>query len=286
MKSSAAEFVQASIRTSAPCRASVVDALTGPADSVDESIPASTPAIIELILKDRSRLHLLLRQAAGKAELASRFLAISLTAFALYGLAMSLTLGAAGYWPKLVPIADWLKHSQGSPMEFRAAPIAGQFLQGWMSGQTVHLTVAYAFGLIATSGICLPSLYFYGLLSGLRLSMSDVVLHSLKGTAVTAVALIGILPVYAVFALGALVFPVSEGLIAMTLVLGLCLPFVAGLWGTHSLFVGFTGLCNSMPEPFRAQRACFVRRLVLSWCACYTAVAPVMIYSVWQSLGG
>ena len=40
-----------------------------------------------------------------------------------------------------------------------------------------------AFGLIAASGICLPSLYFYALLAGVRMTMVDVVLHTLKSKA-------------------------------------------------------------------------------------------------------
>jgi hypothetical protein len=149
----------------------------------------------------------------------------------------------------------------------------------------VRLILAYSFGLIAASGLCLPSLYFYGLLSGLRLTMPDVVIHSLKCTAIAAVALIGILPVYSALALAAVIFPVSRDLVAMILILGMCLPFIAGLWGTRSLFVGFSNLCHTMPPEFQNQRACFLRRLILSWCACYMAVAPLMIVTVWRHLG-
>jgi hypothetical protein len=147
------------------------------------------------------------------------------------------------------------------------------------------LVIAYSVGLIAASGVCLPSLYFYGLLSGLRMTMSDVVVHTLKGCAVTAVALIGILPIYSALALGAIVLPVSHEIVSLILFLGLCLPFIAGLWGTWSLFLGFVELCHTMPPEFQANRACFLRRLMLSWCGCYTAVAPVMIVTIWRQLG-
>jgi hypothetical protein len=39
-----------------------------------------------------------------------------------------------------------------------------------------------------------------------------------------------------------------------------------------------------MPADRMANRQCFLRRLVLSWSACYSAIMPVMIYSLWQVL--
>jgi len=118
----------------------------------------------------------------------------------------------------------------------------------------------------------------------LRMSLTEVVLHTLKAKAVSAVALVGILPIYAALVLGAVVF-VNAQIVQSALGLGLILPFVAGLWGTRSLYVGFGELCDRMPKEFQANRACFLRRVILAWCGCYTAVAPVMIATVWQNLG-
>ena len=39
---------------------------------------------------------------------------------------------------------------------------------------------------------------------------------------------------------------------------------------------------DTMPADRMASRACFMRRLVLSWSACYSAIMPVMIYSLWE----
>jgi hypothetical protein len=236
--------------------------------------------IIELILKDRPRLDRLARSTPQRVDLASRLLAISLISFALYGLAMSLTFFAAQLWPQLASTVRWLNGSEPQLLTFvaNAAP-------SFMALRAARLIFAYCFGLIAATGVCLPSLYFYGLLSGLRMSMSDVAIHSLKGTAVTAVALIGILPIYSALAMGVVVFRVPRETVETILILGMWLPFIAGLWGTQSLFIGFTALCGTMPPEFQAQRACFLRRLILSWCACYMAVAPLMIHTVWQNLG-
>jgi hypothetical protein len=246
----------------------------------DEAPTFGTAQIVELILKDRRRLDHLSRATQRKVELASRLLAISLASFVLYGLAMAVTFYAARLWPQLASPVEWWNGFESSPVKFAAGGTGTQ-----LAARAVRLIVAYSFGLIAASGICLPSLYFYGLLSGLRMTMSDVVVHALKGTAVAAVALIGILPIYSAIALGAIVLPVSREWVSSVLMLGLCLPFLGGLVGTHSLFVGFVDLCHTMPLDFQAQRACLLRRLILSWCACYMAVAPLMIVTVWRHLG-
>ena len=109
------------------------------------------------------------------------------------------------------------------------------------------LTGAYAFGLVAASGVALPSLYFYCLLAGVRMSMLEVVVHAVKAKAISAVALIGILPIYVAAAMGVVIFNVGEYWLQLTMYLGLVLPFIAGLWGTASLYQGFSQLCDTMP---------------------------------------
>jgi hypothetical protein len=246
-----------------------------------EASAYSVAQLIELILKDRLRLNCLVQTDGRKLELASRLLAVALTSFALYGLAMWLTFFAARQWPQVASPARLFEGLETQLVTFVPAGSLGVRVVG----RAAQLVIAYSVGLIAASGVCLPSLYFYGLLSGLRMTMSDVVVHTLKGCAVTAVALIGILPIYSALALGAIVLPVSHEIVSLILFLGLCLPFIAGLWGTWSLFLGFVELCHTMPPEFQANRACFLRRLMLSWCGCYTAIAPVMIVMIWRHLG-
>jgi hypothetical protein len=251
-------------------------------DPVSET--GDTPHLVELILKDRYALNRLLAIDGNKVELATRFLGIALTSFLLFGVAMSVACDAAGVWPKLTPLAQWLDDPSLEFVTYQAAPETGPFAQSWLTGQAERLVIAYAFGLVAASCVCLPSLYFYSLLAGLRMSLTEVVLHTLKAKAVSAVALVGILPIYAALVLGAVVF-VNAQIVQSALGLGLILPFVAGLWGTRSLYVGFGELCDRMPKDFQANRACFLRRVILAWCGCYTVVAPVMIATVWQNLG-
>ena len=59
---------------------------------------------------------------------------------------------------------------------------------------------------------------------------------------------------------------------------------LSGAWGTYSLYRGFSGLTDTLPPDRCERRGCFLRRLVVSWAACYTAVSPIMIYTVWQAL--
>jgi hypothetical protein len=50
------------------------------------------------------------------------------------------------------------------------------------------------------------------------------------------------------------------------------------------LYRGFVSLAETLPAHCRDQRTCFLRRLLLAWSACYTAVTPVMIFTIWERL--
>ena len=114
--------------------------------------------------------------------------------------------------------------------------------------------------------------------------MRDVAIQSLKAKATAALALVGILPIYAAFAMGLIIFGAPSGMLRMAWFVGLILPFIAGAFGTRSLYVGCAGWCDTLPANRQYRRQCFLRRLVLSWAACYTAVTPVMIHSLWEFL--
>jgi hypothetical protein len=225
----------------------------------------STLRLAELLLKDRVQVEDLLQDERRPADLIPRFLAIALLSFSLYGWTMVLVLFAAP--PESVPsvLADGWSND--------ARPALGLWL-------------AYALGLVAATGICLPSFYFYGLLAGIRISFLQVVSHCLKGQASTAIMLIGILPIYVAVALGMLIFAVPVPAQEFVLSIGLLLPFLAGLWGAYSLYSGFMRLAGTLPGHCRAQRSCFLRRLTLAWAACYTAVTPLMIHALWTHFTG
>jgi hypothetical protein len=244
----------------------------------------STLGLVELLLKNRFGLHQVLRQRTAHAVLLPRLLAIALTGFILFGVTMSLVLTVSNRWPALTAIDAWIDAPSSGLLSFEAVDSQWGKLSPWVSGQALVLTAAYAFGLVAASGVALPSLYFYCLLAGIRMTMLEVVVHAVKSKAIAAVALVGILPIYVALAMGVVIFNFSEAWLVKAMLLGLVLPFIAGFWGTVSLYQGFAQLCDTMPADRAANRACFLRRLVLSWSACYSAIMPVMIYSLWEVL--
>ena len=89
-------------------------------------------------------------------------------------------------------------------------------------------------------------------------------------------------PIYVAVVLGMIVFGAPANALEGCLYLGLALPFVAGLEGVRALYRGVLGMAETLPPERRCRRECFLRRLTLSWAAVYTAVAPVMIYRLWE----
>lgn len=218
--------------------------------------------LVELMLKDRKRLDALIRDESLAPELIPKLLAIALIGFAIFGIAATLILNFEPSLPAWVPRASWT------------------------DGTWANLTIAYAAGLVAATGVCLPSFYFYGLLAGVKLSMLQSTAHAVKCLAVTSVILVGALPIYFAISLGMIVFSASAELLRYTILLGLALPFIAGLWGVRTLFLGFAEFADTMPVCEKAERACFLRRLTVAWAGCYTAVTPLMIAWLWTRLSG
>ncbi len=222
----------------------------------------SVLGLTELLLKDPDRLDRLARDDGRQPLLVPCFLAVGLASFSLFALALALTLSAAP--------ADALPG-------FLAGPWAAD-----RTGSAVALWLAYALGFTLTTGVCLPSFYFYGLLAGVRASWLQVTAQVMKGQASTAMMLMGVLPVYLAAALGAVVFAAPSEALRVVLYAGLGLPFAAGLWGVRSIYRGFLGLSDTLPPERRDRRECWLRRLTMACSGCYTAVCPVMIYTLWR----
>ncbi|HTU93132.1 MAG TPA: hypothetical protein VMF69_23830 [Gemmataceae bacterium] len=248
----------------------VLDALSF-AGSPSAETPGSPPlpinersllGLVELLLKVPARLDEQVRNSVRQAEIIPRLLILALTSFALFALVLALLLLAA---------------------EAGAVPF---FLDNWngSAGPAFALGLAYPIGMVAAAGICLPAFYFFGLLAGVRISMLQVAAHILKGQAATAVLLLGLTPIYLSVSLGMLIFHAQAEVMTAALAVGLALPFVAGLWGVRSIYVGFLGLADTLPPERRCRRTCFLRRLTAAWAAVYTAVTPVMIWSLYQNL--
>src|SRR5439155_8083600 len=162
----------------------------------EEPTKTGVADLVELILKRRDRLEQLVREPSLQSVLLPKFLAISLIGFVFFGVALSLFFMSAGQWPRLIAIRDIVAGEATSVASFDSLASGETRLSHWLNGSAEALIAAYAIGLIAATGVCLPSLYFYGLLAGVRMTMLDVVIQSLKSKATAAVALVGILPIY------------------------------------------------------------------------------------------
>lgn len=241
------------------------------------------PGLIDLVLKDQPRLDRIARDAARQRELIPWYLAIGLLGYTIFGVALALVFSAADAWPALTPMRDFLAGSQQRLIDLAprgdASPLAP-----WWNGDALALVAAFDLGLIGAIGVCLPSFYFYGLLAGVSTSMLQVTTHAVKGMAAGAVAVVGVLPIYVAVILGVVVVGAPDWLVHATCLAGLALPFVAGLWGTRALYLGFVSLADTLPPERRARRACFLKRLLFSWSACFTAVTPLMIFTLWEYL--
>ncbi|HEX4145099.1 MAG TPA: hypothetical protein VHY91_16450 [Pirellulales bacterium] len=254
-----------------PCGCSTTDSpAAAPVDEPAVVLPAdgevSTLAVVELLLKDERVLNRLLSNPERQRELLPKFMAVAVACFAIYGVVMTGVLNGFVWRGDF-----WLPHLPQARVDDLSIG---------------NLTAAYTLGLIAANGICLPSFYFYGLLAGLRTTMLAIAAQALKGMASGGLALVGLLPVYLALALIPLVLPneLEIGYDGLAL-LGLALPFLAGLRGAASLYFGLAGLADTMTPARRAQRECLLRRLILAWVGCFTFVTPVVIYSLWSFLG-
>jgi hypothetical protein len=219
--------------------------------------------LVEMLLKEPDRLDVINRDESRQAEMLPRFLAVALTGFTLFGVALALIL-------HFVPAVAWPK----SVVPIPRASLA--------DGSALALVLAYDVGLVAATCLCLPSFYFFSLLAGVKFSLAQIVAQVMRSKAASSVVLVGILPVYVAVVLGLVVFGADPGTLEAGLYLGLALPFLAGLEGLRVLYRGVQSMAQTVDEDRRCRRECFLRRLVLAWAVCYTAVSPVLIYRLWE----
>jgi hypothetical protein len=228
-----------------------------------EADDRSLLGLTEMLLKAPAQLDARTRDPARQPELIPRLLTLALASTSLFAVVLVALLRNAG--------------SDALP------PILSTHWNGGL-GSALALGLAYPVGMVAATGICLPTFYFLGLLAGVRISVLQVTTHVLKGKAATAVLLLGLVPIYLALTLGMLIFNAPPEAISVVLDVGLVLPFLAGVWGVRSIYVGFLGLADTLPQECRSRRTCFLRRLTVAWAAVYTIVTPVMIWSLYQNL--
>ncbi len=182
-----------------------------------------TTELVDLMLKDRRRLDALIRDEARAPDLIPRLLAVALLGFT--------DLRDRG-------------HVDREPGQCAAPLGAVGAMVRWHLGEP-------------DLGLCrgpgrghrrLPAeLLLLRAARGVKLSMLQATAHAVKCLAVTAVVLVGALPIYVAVSMGMIVFSAPAEWMQWTIGVGLALPFLAGLWGVRSLFVGFTDLADTLP---------------------------------------
>jgi hypothetical protein len=192
-------------------------------ETLVEADEHSALGLVEVLLKAPTRADELARDEARQVEVMPRFLSIALVSYTAFALALVLVLNAAPAWPSAL----------------LAVPAAR-----WQDGTVLAPVLAYTLGLIAASGICLPSFYFFGLLAGVKLSWLQTLGIVLRCKAASAVTLLGILPIYLTVGLGMIIFGAGVTAMEPWLYLGLVLPFLAGLQGVYAIYHGVMGLAN------------------------------------------
>jgi hypothetical protein len=247
-----------------PCEdaAQPVEAVEALPENVNER---SLLGLVELLLKAPARLDARTRDPAGQAELIPRLLTLALLSMGLFAVVLVLLLLAA-------------------PAEAVPGILGGRWDDSLRPA--LALGLAYPVGLVAATGVCLPTFYFFGLLAGVRITVLQVTAHVLKGKAATAVLLLGLIPIYLTVTLGMVIFHADPAALSAALGVGLALPFLAGMWGVRSIYVGFLRLADTFPPERRGRRTVFLRRLTVAWAAVYTAVTPVMIWTLYEHLAG
>jgi hypothetical protein len=179
----------------------------------------------------------------------------------------------------LVSIAGLLVHALAvsTAIHFLAEPRS--FLSGGVP--FLWMPVAFIAAFLGTLLICLPSFWFYTQLSGLDASFRLCTAQALRAQATTSVMLLGTLPIYFAIALSAAL----ELFIgpSTAIFIGFALPFVVGLFGIRAVYRGFNDLLVKIPIT-HPRRGDFVRRMVLAWGALYTAIAPVALFRLAQTL--
>jgi hypothetical protein len=169
----------------------------------------------------------------------------------------------------------------GLVVGFAADALGAQIFAGARGHATLWMPIAFELAFVGALCVCLPSFYFYTQLSGLDASFRLVTAQALRAQATTAVLLLGVTPFYA-----ALVLAGALGLLQSTtqvILAGLAIPFVVGLFGMNALYKGFCDLARVLPVTHQ-RRGGFLQRMVLCWAVVYTAVAPVALYRIGETL--
>ncbi len=266
--------------------------------------PAADPALdarsgmFDLVLRGQKRLSALLRDEAALPQTIQKLLLLSLLGLAVHGLVFGLVMqtmkqtvqseGSSHLFSRFREAQQIDCYNAASDVSSCLAarasrPVGGDFAFASQGHPLVWMPFALMLAFVGSLGICLPSFYFYTQLAGVDASFRLVVAHALRANATTSLMLLGALPFYAAYALGALTGVIGADAESVA-GLGLVMPFLVGLSGLRALYVGFCDLAEVLPQTHK-RRGNFLRRMVLCWGALYTVVAPVALYRIAEAFG-
>lgn len=220
------------------------------------SVPTGeVPGMFDLVLKDPERLDELILDETTVVGVIERLLALSVLGLVLTGVSVGIAYEVLG--------------GGVLPFDFGGQPLL------WMPP-----TMVAAF--LGALCICLPSFYFYTLLSGIDASFRIVTAQALRTQATTSVLLLATLPIYLAVVLMQIVLGANG---ATSVAFGMCMPFVVGVFGIGGVYMSFTRIVGRMHKTHQ-RRAGFIKRLIVCWGAVYTFVAPVALVRIGQALSG
>lgn len=223
--------------------------------------------LFEVLLKAPDRLNPFVRTPGLQWKLSIGFAAITFVGMGLYALML---------WLVLLFV----------PQEARP----GFINEGWQGdlAPPLGLVAAYPGAILLATVIVLPSYWFLGALSGVKMPMVEVLTHSLKGKAATTVLLLGLMPIYVVLMV-VLILSGPGGIFgtlfpALGVWIGLLLPFAAAFRGAGAVASGLRNVVASTPRLTRGQRVAIPDSLMVSWAILFTLTCPVVMFKCWEQV--
>ncbi len=187
------------------------------ADSPAGTNDPKTTELVELMLKDRRRLDALIREDSHAPELIPRLLAVALHGIHDLRNRRHADPEPGAALPRVGASGAMVRRHLGKPDPgLRAGPGRGH---GRLPAELLLLRAAR------------------------RRQAVDAPVGRARGEVPRshAVVLVGAVPIYVAVSLGMIVFSAPAEWLRLTITLGLAMPFVAGLWGVRTLFLGFSG---------------------------------------------
>jgi uncharacterized membrane protein len=146
----------------------------------------------------------------------------------------------------------------------------------------VAFMAAFPLGIFLATLLLLPAYWYLGRLARLRMSVLEVLSHSLKGKATSSILLLGLLPIYGVLVGCVILAQLGDAPVQLLLYVGFVLPFLCGLRGAGAIAEGFSTVAETTAGLSRANRESLPSSLIVAWALLFIAVTPVVMVKAFQ----